>query len=51
MAARLDHPLIVECNGSHEAMLTQPKAVANALRAAIEPRRDAASNWLRSRLP
>jgi pimeloyl-ACP methyl ester carboxylesterase len=36
MAARLDHPLIVECNGSHEAMLTQPKAVANALRAAIE---------------
>jgi pimeloyl-ACP methyl ester carboxylesterase len=36
MAARLDQPLIVECNGSHQAMLTQPKAVANALRAAIE---------------
>jgi pimeloyl-ACP methyl ester carboxylesterase len=36
MAARLDHPAIVECDGSHEAMLTQPKAVANALRAAIE---------------
>jgi pimeloyl-ACP methyl ester carboxylesterase len=36
MAARLDHPLIVECDGSHEAMLTRPNAVANALRCAIE---------------
>jgi pimeloyl-ACP methyl ester carboxylesterase len=36
MAARLDHPQIVECGGSHQAMLTQPNAVANALRAAIE---------------
>jgi hypothetical protein len=36
MAARLDHPAIVECDGSHEAMLTLPDAVANALRAAIE---------------
>ena len=36
MAARLDHPLIVECDGSHQAMLTRPNAVANALRCAIE---------------
>jgi pimeloyl-ACP methyl ester carboxylesterase len=36
MAARLDHPQIVECEGSHQAMLTQPNAVANALRSAIE---------------
>jgi pimeloyl-ACP methyl ester carboxylesterase len=36
MAARLDRPLIVECDGSHEAMLTQPTAVANALLSAIE---------------
>lgn len=36
MAARLDHPAIVECDGSHQAMLTRPHAVANALRAAIE---------------
>lgn len=38
MAARLDDPLIVECDGSHQAMLTQPNAVADALRSAIENR-------------
>jgi pimeloyl-ACP methyl ester carboxylesterase len=38
MAARLENPLIAECDGSHEAMLTRPKAVADALRSAIEGR-------------
>ena len=34
MADRLDNPLIVECDGSHQAMLTRPAAVADALIAA-----------------
>lgn len=31
MAARLDHPRLVECDGPHEAMLTHPDLVAAAL--------------------
>ncbi|MFJ4918530.1 alpha/beta fold hydrolase [Streptomyces sp. NPDC088725] len=34
MAARLERPLLLECEGSHEAMLTRPEAVAAALLAA-----------------
>jgi hypothetical protein len=34
MAARLNNPRRVECNGSHQAMQTQPDAVASALLAA-----------------
>jgi hypothetical protein len=36
MAARLCDPLLVECDGSHEAMLTRPGDVAIALLAAAE---------------
>lgn len=36
MAARLGQPLVVECIGSHEAMLTHPDEVAHALIAATE---------------
>jgi hypothetical protein len=38
MAARLDNPRMVECDGSHEAMLTQPRAVVDALLFAAEDR-------------
>jgi len=34
MAARLRNPRRVECDGSHQAMLTRPDAVATALLAA-----------------
>jgi len=34
MAARLRNPRRVECDGSHQAMLTRPDAVAAALLAA-----------------
>jgi pimeloyl-ACP methyl ester carboxylesterase len=34
MAGRLGNPLIIECDGSHQAMQTQPEAVADALIAA-----------------
>jgi hypothetical protein len=36
MAARLDNPRVVECDGSHEAMLTQRRAVVDALLFAAE---------------
>jgi pimeloyl-ACP methyl ester carboxylesterase len=34
-AARLNHPLVTECDGSHQAMQTRPEAVADALLSVI----------------
>jgi hypothetical protein len=34
MAARLRNPRRVECDGSHQAMLTRPNALATAMLAA-----------------
>ena len=36
MAARLSNPWIVESDGSHQAIQTRPKAVADALFAATQ---------------
>jgi hypothetical protein len=36
MAHRLGEPRVVECNGPHEAMLTHPAALAEAILAAVK---------------